>query len=138
MAAMTWSSRMRMRSASICAGRWLGGGFDREPAAIRERQPVAVLEEARARQIEEEFFPGIARQPQAPAMAIVIGERHRAAASLARPMSRPLDALGSKHGCAMRLCGLPPTPPSPSRLLDPHIFATTPRAPLHPLLRGER
>src|SRR5690348_10795253 len=75
-----------------------GCSANRDPAAVLELQPVAVLERQGARQVQEKFLAAVRSEPHPSTVAIIESERDGAGGANIRPMSRPLGACGTLHG----------------------------------------
>ena len=119
MSPITWSARMRMRSPSNCTGRcrlprcqamrtsspsscaWIsssGSGLRADPddAAVVQRQPVAVAQPHRLRQVEQQLAARFGAQHDPPAMAAIEVDQHAIDLRAPHPRCRPAgSALGA-------------------------------------------
>ena len=75
----------------------LGGGAHPDIAAVVELEPVAFGQMLGARQIEQKRRARIGDQPDAAAMPVEIGQRHRVDRRLVRPMAARMDRNRPPH-----------------------------------------
>lgn len=76
-------------------GEWLRGSLHLDQPPILQRQPIAVTERARRRQVEEEFEPLLALHGDPPPMALVMVEEHDIGRRAGPRFSHP---DGADHG----------------------------------------
>jgi hypothetical protein len=85
------------RTVSLDVEHVLRRRMHREPAALRECQPVAVAERRGCGQIEQDRFAAIGREANAPAVTVLEAQRQAAFRPLRRPCPGPDYAHQPPH-----------------------------------------
>jgi hypothetical protein len=71
--------------------------MDRNPSAIRQRQPIAIVEQDGAGQVEKDVLAGVGQKPPAAPVPLLMSERHAALGFFPWPAPGLLAASDPLH-----------------------------------------